>query len=109
MTIQGDGSSVRGFLHALDTAKAFQVILEKGEIGEIYNIGCDEGMEYSVMDVAQILVRMVKGADDVKDHIEYIEDRPFNDQRYYISNEKLKSLGWRAEISLLDGLKDCIN
>jgi len=109
MTIQGDGSSVRGFLHALDTAKAFQVILERGNIGEIYNIGCDEGMEYSVMDVAQILVKMIKGTDEVKDYIEYIEDRPFNDQRYYISNEKLKSLGWCAEINLLDGLKDCIN
>jgi len=109
MTIQGDGTSVRGFLHALDTAKAFQVILEKGEIGEIYNIGCDEGMEYSVMEIAQILVKMIKGTDNVKDYIEYIEDRPFNDQRYYISNEKLKSLGWQAEISLLDGLKDCIN
>jgi dTDP-glucose 4,6-dehydratase len=109
MTIQGDGSSVRGFLHALDTAKAFQVILEKGEVGEIYNIGCDEGMEYSVMEIAQILVKMLKGTDEVKDYIEYIEDRPFNDQRYYISNEKLKSLGWCAEINLLDGLKDCIN
>lgn len=109
MTIQGDGTSVRGFLHALDTAKAFQVILERGEIGEIYNIGCDEGMEYSVMEIAQILVKMIKGTDNVKDYIEYIEDRPFNDRRYYISNEKLKSLGWQAEISLLDGLKDCIN
>jgi dTDP-glucose 4,6-dehydratase len=110
MTIQGDGTSVRGFLHALDTAKAFQVILEKGQIGEIYNIGCDEGMEYSVMDIAQILVKMIKGQNEnINNYIEYIEDRPFNDQRYYISNEKLKSLGWCAEINLMDGLQDCIN
>lgn len=109
MTIQGDGSSVRGFLHALDTAKAFQVILEKGQIGDIYNIGCDEGMEYSVMDIAQILVKMMKGSGvSLESHIEYIEDRPFNDQRYYISNQKLKDLGWKAEISLLAGLKTCL-
>jgi dTDP-glucose 4,6-dehydratase len=108
LTIQGDGSSVRGFLHALDTAKAFEVILEKGQIGEIYNIGCDEGMEFSVMDIAKILIKMIKGTDNIDDYIEYIEDRPFNDQRYYISNEKLKNLGWNVEINLLVGLQDCL-
>ena len=37
------------FLHSHDTATAFQTILEKGKIGEIYNIGCDEGMEFSII------------------------------------------------------------
>ena len=37
-------------LHSSDTSTAFESILEKGKIGEIYNIGCDEGMEYSVLD-----------------------------------------------------------
>ena len=60
VTIQGDGSCVRAFLHAYDTATAFQCILEKGKIGEIYNIGCDEGMEYSILDVAKILIRKFK-------------------------------------------------
>ena len=54
VTIQGDGSCVRAFLHSYDTAKAFECILEKGNIGEIYNIGCDEGMEYSVLEIAKI-------------------------------------------------------
>ena len=42
----------RAFMHVFDTADAFMTILDKGEIGEIYNIGCDEGMEYSILDVA---------------------------------------------------------
>jgi dTDP-glucose 4,6-dehydratase/UDP-glucose 4,6-dehydratase len=88
VTIQGKGTSVRAFLHAYDTAKAFECILEKGQIGEIYNIGCDEGMEYSVMEIAQRLIRMIKGTEDYESWIEYVEDRPFNDQRYYISNQK---------------------
>jgi dTDP-glucose 4,6-dehydratase len=94
VTIQGKGTTVRAFLHAYDTATAFETILEKGKVGEIYNIGCDEGMEYSVMDVAKILIKMTKNTDDYDKWIEYIEDRPFNDQRYYISNQKLKDLGW---------------
>ena len=104
VTIQGAGSSVRAFLHAIDTARAFQVILEKGVVGEIYNIGCDEGMEYSVAEVAKILIRKIKNTEDYDKWISYIEDRPFNDQRYYISNQKLKDLGWKISVNFEQGL-----
>jgi len=108
VTIQGDGSCVRAFLHAYDTATAFHCILEKGKIGEIYNIGCDEGMEFSIMDIAKILIEMIHKSDQYDEWIEYIEDRPFNDQRYYISNEKLHDLGWNITINLKDGLTELI-
>jgi dTDP-glucose 4,6-dehydratase len=108
LTIQGKGTAVRAFLHSYDTSTAFECILEKGEIGEIYNIGCDEGMEYSVMDVAKILIKMIKNTDNVDEWIEYIEDRPFNDQRYYISNEKLKQLGWSIKYNLINGLTELL-
>jgi len=109
VTIQGDGSSVRAFLHAYDTAKAFETILEKGVVGEIYNIGCDENMEYSVLDIAKILIKNIKNTENYDEHIEYIEDRPYNDMRYYISNQKLKDLGWNIEVDLLSGLDDLIH
>lgn len=108
VTIQGDGSTVRAFLHAYDTARAFECILENGKIGEIYNIGCDENMEYSVMEIAKILIKLIKNTENYDEWIEYIEDRPFNDQRYYISNQKLKDLGWDIELDLMTGLKDLV-
>ena len=108
VTIQGDGTAIRSFLHVYDTATAFGLILEKGQIGEIYNIGCDEHMEYSVMDMAKILIKEIRGELPVADWIDYIPDRPFNDRRYYISNEKLKALGWGVTIDLKTGLKDLI-
>ena len=108
VTIQGDGSCVRAFLHAYDTATAFETVLLKGKIGEIYNIGCDEGMEYSIMNVAQMLIRMIHNTEDYDKFIEYIEDRPFNDARYYISNQKLKDLGWEISIKFEDGIKNLI-
>ena len=108
VTIQGDGSCVRAFLHAHDTATAFIKILEKGKIGEIYNIGCDEGMEYSVMEVAKILIKLIKKTEDYDKWISYIEDRPFNDQRYYISNKKLRDLGWDIKIKFMDGINELI-
>jgi UDP-glucose 4,6-dehydratase len=108
VTIQGDGSCVRAFLHSDDTSTAFECILEKGIVGEIYNIGCDENMEYSVLDIAKILIKKIKNTDEYDKWIEYIEDRPFNDKRYYISNEKLKQLGWNIAINLEDGLNKLI-
>ena len=104
ITIQGDGSCVRAFLHSYDTSTAFITILEKGKLGEIYNIGCDEGMEYSILDVAKILIKKIKQTDDCTKWITFIEDRPFNDKRYYISNNKLKELGWTIKISFEDGI-----
>ena len=108
VTIQGDGSCLRAFLHSYDTSTAFENILEKGKIGEIYNIGCDEGMEYSVLDVAKILIKKIKREENYENWIEYIEDRPFNDKRYYISNQKLKDLGWNIEINFEDGINELI-
>jgi dTDP-glucose 4,6-dehydratase/UDP-glucose 4,6-dehydratase len=98
VTIQGDGSNVRGFLYVFDVAKAVNLILEKGTIVEIYNIGSDEHHEYSVLEIAQKLIRLIKKTENYDEWIEYIEDRPFNDKRYYISNNKMKELGWTIDV-----------
>ena len=108
VTIQGDGSNVRAFLHSLDVAKALELILEKGKIGEIYNIGSDEDKEYTVLEIAKILIELVKNTNNYDEYIDYIEDRPFNDKRYYISNEKVKNLGWSIDKDFIEGLKELI-
>jgi len=104
ITIQGDGSCVRAFLHSYDVSTAFEIILNKGLIGEIYNIGSDDNTEYSVLQVAQFLIKKIKNTNNYKEWIEYIEDRPFNDKRYYISNQKLKALGWNIEVDFISGI-----
>ena len=109
VTIQGDGSCVRAFLHAEDTARAFERILLKGKVGEIYNIGCDEGMEFSVHRVAEFLIKKIKNTDNYNEWIKYIPDRPFNDKRYYISNQKLKDLGWDIKIDLETGVNNLLD
>ena len=87
----------------------FITILEKGKIGEIYNIGCDNGMEYSILDVAKILIKKICLTEDYENWITYIEDRPFNDKRYYISNQKMRDLGWNINIGFEEGLDLLIN
>lgn len=108
VTIQGDGSCVRAFLHVDDLCNALNIILEKGTIGEIYNIGCDDDQEYTVTQVAHILIEKIKNTKDYNQWISYIEDRPFNDKRYYISNQKVKDLGWDIKKDFINSLDDLI-
>jgi dTDP-glucose 4,6-dehydratase len=108
VTIQGDGSNIRAFLHSYDVARAFEIILENGKVGEIYNIGSDENQEYTVLQVAKLLIEKIKNTKDHNEWITYIEDRPFNDKRYYISNQKIKDLGWSIDIDFEDGIDDLL-
>ena len=105
VTIQGDGSNVRSFLHVSDVVNAFDLILEKGVVGEIYNIGGDSNDEYTVLQVAHKLIDLICATSDYLKWIEYIPDRPFNDRRYWISNEKVKALGWEIKMDFDTGLR----
>lgn len=106
--IQGDGSVQRSFMHVSDAARAYHCVMERGVVGEVYNIGCDEGMEYSVLQIAHYLIQRIKKTTDYDRWISYIPDRPFNDARYYISNDKLKSLGWTIQTIFKDGIEELI-
>jgi dTDP-glucose 4,6-dehydratase/UDP-glucose 4,6-dehydratase len=108
VTIQGDGSNVRAFLHVNDVCSALKLVLENGQIGEIYNIGSDDHHEYTVTQVAHILIEKITGTKDYDKWISYIEDRPFNDKRYYISNKKVKDLGWTIDMDFDKGLDELI-
>lgn len=114
LTVQGTGDNIRSFIHVSDVCSAFDIILSKGTTGEIYNIGGDESSDYSVMAVAKILIKEINGdtaigdASSDVDWIEYVDDRPFNDKRYYISNDKLKQLGWNPQVDFMEGIRDLI-
>lgn len=107
-TIHGDGSALRSFIHVSDVCTAVETILLHGQIGQIYNIGSDEHDELSVKEVAKILIKLIKSDEDYDKYISYVEDRPFNDKRYFISNQKLKQLGWEPQIKFMDGITKLI-
>ena len=108
VTIQGDGSNIRAFLHVNDVCSALKLVLEKGQLGEIYNIGSDDHHEYTITQVAHILIEKIKNTQNYNKWITYIEDRPFNDKRYYISNQKVKNLGWTINTDFYKGLDNLI-
>ena len=109
VTIQGDGSAKRCFLHVDDTCSAFKIILERGIIGEVYNIGTNVGeAEFTVMEIAILLIKCIKRTDNFQSFIKFIKDRPFNDSRYFISNDKLKALGWEIKKDFFEEIKKLV-
>ena len=115
LTIQGQGTSRRNFIHVYDTCTAFETILLKGQIGEIYNISADHSNEYSVMNVTKILIKLfypdvnVENPEELNKYIESVEDRKFNDTRYFICSKKLEKLGWiPVKTNFIENLKELI-
>ncbi|KAK8985538.1 hypothetical protein V6N11_068792 [Hibiscus sabdariffa] len=105
LPIHGDGSHVRSYLYCEDVAEAFEVILHKGEVGHVYNIGTKK--ERRVIDVAKDICKLFSMDPDTS--IEFVENRPFNDQRYFLDDQKLKNLGWSERVVWEDGLKKTID
>lgn len=95
LTIHGTGTTRRNFIWVDDVSSAICCIWKRGHVDEIYNIGTSN--EYSVYEIAEIILsfdnKYVKNGETV----EYVEDRPFNDFRYAINSSKLRELGWKEE------------
>lgn len=101
LTLHGTGENKRHFLAAQDLCKALNLLVKKGTIGEIYNIGTMD--EFQNVEVAHMICDLFDF--DPQEWITHIEDRPFNDARYAITWEPLTALGWKPEIHLKDELE----
>jgi len=114
--VHGNGLNRRSFIHVDDVCNAFDLILHKGSIGEIYNIGTDS--EISNLDTLKLLIQIfreyypecldARKSDD--NYINFVRDRPYNDLRYRIDSSKLKKLGWNMKYaSLHDMIKSTVD
>lgn len=90
--IYGDGLNVRDWIHALDHASALDLLLHKGELGEVYNIGVDN--ERNNLEITKMILGILGKSEDM---ITFVEDRPGHDRRYAIDATKIMSLGWKPE------------
>ena len=102
--IHGDGQATRSYMHVADAASAFDTILHKGELKGVYNIGAHE--ERTVLSVARD-IGVALGV-DIDKTITHVQDRKFNDRRYFIDCSKLLALGWTQKVSWEEGLKETI-
>ena len=104
MTVHGTGNTRRNFVHADDVTRAIELIINKGTVGEVYNIGTTH--EFTVLDIAAKILKLVKPNECIDDWIKYVEDRPFNDFRYSVDQTKLLLLGWKNSENFEERLKE---
>jgi len=105
--VHGKGENYRNFIYTTDKIKSIEILLKKGNIGEIYNIGTSD--EFKVLDVIIKIIKKIKNTDKYNDWLEYVGERPWNDLRYNIDNLKIKQLGWKQEINFNEGLEKTID
>lgn len=99
LPIYGDGSNVREWIYVEDNCRAIDLVLRKGNTGEIYNIG--SGEEKTNLEVAYAILDAVDASED---QIEFVSDRPGHDQRYALDTSKIETLGWTPRWSFEEGL-----
>jgi dTDP-glucose 4,6-dehydratase len=105
LPIYGDGKQQRDWLHVEDNCRGILAVLERGRVGEVYNIGGSHVEENLAM--AQRLLRLTGKRDGL---LRYVTDRPGHDRRYALDSRKVETeLGWKPAISLEDGVRQTID
>ncbi|HKQ87247.1 MAG TPA: GDP-mannose 4,6-dehydratase, partial [Candidatus Acidoferrales bacterium] len=104
LPIYGDGKQQRDWLHVRDNCLGLLAVLERGRIGEVYNIGGSDIVEN--LDMARQILRLM---DKPETLLSYVTDRPGHDRRYALKCDKMeRELGWKPTISLEEGLRRTI-
>jgi dTDP-glucose 4,6-dehydratase len=102
--VYGDGKNVRDWLYTEDNCEAIDIILHKGMIGEIYNIGSKNELTN-----IYVIKEILKYLNKKESLITYVKDRPGHDQRYSLSISKIKKhIDWQPKTSFARGIKKTI-
>jgi dTDP-glucose 4,6-dehydratase len=101
--LYGDGMNVRDWLHVDDHCRGIQIVLERGEPGEYYNIG--GGRELTNKELTGLLLEACGRGWDM---VEYVEDRKGHDRRYSVDHSKIAALGYAPRVTFEDGLADTV-
>ncbi len=105
LPVYGDGKQQRDWLHVEDNCRGILLVLEKGKIGEVYNIG---GLDLE--ENLTLVRRILKLTGKSESLVSYVQDRPGHDRRYALNCKKIETeLGWRPAIALEDGLRQTID
>lgn len=104
LPIYGDGKQQRDWLHVNDHCRAIQFVLERGRIGEVYNIGGPD-----IEDNLSMAKRVLKVLGKTETLLAFVKDRPGHDRRYALDCGKIaRELNWRPQIALDKGLAETI-
>ncbi len=102
--LYGDGLNVRDWLHVGDHCRAIDLVVERGEAGEVYNIG--GGNEVANIDLTRRILGLLGRPESL---IRPVADRPGHDRRYALDTAKLRGLGWLPQAAFASGLAETVD
>ncbi len=102
--LYGDGLNIRDWLHVEDHCRALDLLIARGENGEVYNVG--GGNEVANLDLTHQILELL---DRPRSLIQPVADRLGHDRRYSLDTTKLRTLGWRPQHMFLDGLRATVD
>ena len=102
--LYGDGLNVRDWLHVLDHCRAIDLVIERGEAGQVYNIG--GGNEVANIDLTRRILGLLGRPESL---IRPVADRPGHDRRYALDTTKLRGLGWLPQAEFASGLAETVD
>lgn len=113
LPVYGDGKNVRDWLYVKDHAKAIDMVMEQGKLGEVYNVGGhNEKQNIEIVNlIIKTLSELLPDKDPRQKHlnqdlIQYVEDRKGHDRRYAIAPDKIKAqIGWEPETMFAEGIR----
>jgi dTDP-glucose 4,6-dehydratase len=100
LPVYGDGMQVRNWLYVEDCCAAVDTVLERGEPGQVYNVGGPDELPN-----LEVVRRILALTDRDESLIEYVKDRPGHDRRYSLSAARLQALGWKAAVHFDEGIE----
>ena len=103
LPVYGDGLQMRDYTHVRDHCTGILTVLERGVIGEIYNVGA--GQEITNMDMLGVLLETLHKPRSL---IQHVTDRAGHDRRYSVSVKKLEALGWKAQFTPKEAIADAV-
>jgi len=103
LPLYGDGMNVRDWLYVVDNCRAIDLVLHKGKVGEIYNIGADN--ERANIEVTKVILRLLNKPESL---IKLVKDRLAHDRRYALDSSKIKSLGWQVSYGFTQAVEGTI-
>ena len=105
LPIYGDGKNVRDWLHVYDHCTAIDLVLHKGKLGEVYNIGGHNEKEN--IEIVKLILKELNKPESL---IKFVKDRLGHDRRYAIDSTKItEELGWKPKYTFETGIIETIN
>lgn len=106
LPVYDGGIQIRDWLYVEDNCAGIDLVLHKGELGEIYNIGANQEPEITNLELTKMILELTGKDNSLMKQVAGL--RPGHDQRYGVDTKKIRKLGWKPKVNFEQGIKKTV-